>query len=254
MLFRSMTGNSTSTQRRRLAPSSLRTRFILGLAAMVLPPALLVAGTLFSLRSMTTEFEEVVDKVMAHELEPVAHLQTLLLRAALSLNGSSEEDRTAAALHARLNDSVDQAFQGLFANGYTLTQQRTALLSAQAQWKRAKTLREQISAGQRPSGAPSNSAPTLRRANAHIDQAVDILDGIYVLAQNESNADLARARLVKRRVTMLMGGFLAVVLVIAIQGGITLARAIFIPLLTLTRTAEHYTEGDLHHRDRKSVV
>ncbi|MEX0743992.1 MAG: diguanylate cyclase [Phycisphaeraceae bacterium] len=226
---------------------SLRTRFALGVAAMILPPALLVAGALFSLQSMTAALEKIVDEV-AHEMQPIARLQTLLLRAAMSLNDhlihddSPEHERL-----ARLSRDVDRAFQAVTAGPFALAEERAAIQSAQEEWRRAKTLAGTLLALPHPQEKIS-TVGIMRQMDTHIDQAVDTLEGIHELARQETDEALSRARVVKWRATLLMAGLLVVVLVIAVWGGITLARAVFTPLLALARTADRFAGGDLSQR------
>jgi diguanylate cyclase (GGDEF)-like protein len=58
----------------RLAQSSLRTRFIIGMSVMLLPVVLLAAGVIFSLQTTTASLDKVVEAV-GEEMDTVSHLQ-----------------------------------------------------------------------------------------------------------------------------------------------------------------------------------
>jgi len=233
-----MKGSSSS-------PASLRARFTLGVVTMIVPPALFMAGALYSLQNMTAGFEEVVEEV-AHEMQPVERLQMLLLRAAMSLNDHLIHDESPKhEWLARLSDDLDRAFHA--AGPFHLAEERAVIQSAQDEWRRAETLARTLLALPYPQ-EKTDAVRIMRQMNAHIDRAVDALDGIHKVALRETEEGLADARVVKQRLALLMAGLLAVVLVAAVWGGITVTRAVFMPLSVLARTADRFAEGDLSLR------
>lgn len=148
---------------------------------------------------------------------------------------------------ARLSRDVEQAFQAVLAGPIALSEERAVIQSAQEEWRQAKALAGTLLALPYPH-EKSNAAIIMQQMDAHIDQAVDTLDGIYKLARQETDEHLASAHVINQRVALLMVGLLVAVLAIAVWGGITLARAVFTPLSVLTRTADHFAEGDLSRR------
>jgi hypothetical protein len=103
---------------------SLRTRFALGLGAMLLPLALLGASALFLLHYTTAALEEVVEEAI-EEMHPVIHLQMLTLMAAMPPNDYLIHGEPAEKEEfARLTEELDRAFDEALAGPFGLAQER----------------------------------------------------------------------------------------------------------------------------------
>lgn len=235
-------------EKRNPAPTgSLRARFVLGLAAMLLPPLLLGAGTFFSFQVTTGELHEIVEEAL-QEVHPVAHTGTLLLMAAMPPNNylihgepSERED------FARLSRDVDWAFQELVAAPFGLAQERELIRAAQQEWRQARALAESLLALPNPVGNP-DTARDMERLDAHIDQAANMLAQVLDLARGETDQALAQARATRQRLMLLIAGVFVLGLFITVGGSLLLTRSVLVPLRALEAGASRFGAGDLSHR------
>src|SRR3972149_5561420 len=101
-------------------PISLRTRFIVGMAAMFLPMVVLGAGAFFSLESTVGNFDQVVEDVV-DGMVPIVHLQILILRASKPTGDSIlYRDPAERRLFVQLSREVDQGFNQTLAVPFVL--------------------------------------------------------------------------------------------------------------------------------------
>ncbi len=227
---------------------SLRTRFALGLGAVLLP--LLVAaavGQSYLLPRLIGLLEDIV-REFTEEMEPVMSLQTALLQAAMPVNdylihGDPDERRQFAQLRQR----VERAFEEASPEQFTLAEERTLIGSARAEWAQALALGEQLLRLPKPVGNAA-AARDMERFDAHIDRAVSALDEAHdhfhhVIERDRTQAGAARTR-------ALWLSFVAFVLAGATSlfAGVALARSVTDPVDTLRRGAARLAEGKLSHR------
>ncbi|MGB4360196.1 MAG: hypothetical protein WBJ19_07255, partial [Rhodoferax sp.] len=157
---------------------SLRTRFALGLGAVLLPLTLLGAGALFLLHYTTVALEEVVEEAI-EEVHPLIHLQTLTLTAAMPPNDYLiHGDPGEKEAFARLSGESDLAFEEMLAGPLGLAQERDLVRAAREEWRLAKVIALSLLALPHPVGNPA-AARDMERMDAHIDRAVDLLGQVH---------------------------------------------------------------------------
>ncbi|MFP5344391.1 MAG: diguanylate cyclase [Gammaproteobacteria bacterium] len=234
-------------KRSPLPPGSLRARFVLGLAAMLLPPLLLSAGAFLSLQATTGAAQKVLEKAI-RGFNPVAHTGTLLLMAAMPPNDylihgepSERED------FARLSRNVDQSFQESLAEPFALAEERELLLAAQQEWRQARALADHLLALPDPAGNP-DAARDMERMDAHIDRAANTLAQVLDVIRRGMDQALAEARATRQRLMLLIAGAFVLGLLITIGGTLLLTRSVLAPLRSLEEGASRFGAGDLSHR------
>ena len=227
---------------------SLRTRFALGLGAVLLPfLAAAALGQFYLLPRLVEPLEDIV-RELSEEMYPVTRLQTALFQVAMPVNdylvhGDADERRQFAQLRQR----VERAFEEAPPERYTLAEERALIRAARAEWDQALPLGEQLLRLSDPVGNAA-AARDMERFDAHIDRAVSMLDEAYhhfhqVLDQDRAQAGVSRSRI-------LGATFAAFVLAGAVSlfTGVALARSVTDPVDTLRQGAARLAEGKLSHR------
>lgn len=227
---------------------SLRTRFALGLGAVLLPfLAAAAVGQFYLLPRLIEPLEDIV-RELTEEMEPVTRLQMVLLQAAMPVNdylihGDSGKRRQFVQLHQR----VERAFREASPERYTLAEERALIRAARAEWLQALSLGEQLLRLPDPVGNAA-AARDMERFDAHIERAVSALDEAHdhfhqVLDRNREQAGAARTR-------ALWVTFAAFVVagVASLFAWVTLARSVTDPVNTLRQGAARLAEGKLSHR------
>ncbi len=228
---------------------TLRTRFILGMGAMLLPVVVLAAGALFSLQSTIHALDNVVHEA-SEEIALVLRLQTLMQRATLLVHdylirGHGDPDERQRFLQA--SQQVGKVFEEAGAGPFSLAEERALFRSAREEWQRGRSLSEAILAIPHPVGNAA-AARELGRLDAHMDRAVGLLDQVYTLAQQEMTEYLVLAHAVRRRALLVIGTVFVLGLGTALLVGRALTRSILLPLRVLEEGAERFGAGDLAHR------
>jgi len=159
---------------------SLRTRFALGLGAVLLPFLVAAAVGQFYLPERLIEPLEDIVREFTEKLEPVTHLQQALLQAAMPVNdylihGDLDERRQFAELRQR----VERAFGEASPERFTLAENRALIGVARAEWEQALLLGEQLLRLPDPVGN-AVAAHDMERFDAHIDRAVSALGEAHV--------------------------------------------------------------------------
>ncbi|MHB0975328.1 MAG: diguanylate cyclase [Thiobacillus sp.] len=227
---------------------SLRTRFALGLGAVLLPfLAAAALGQFYLLPRLVEPLEDIV-RELSEEMYPVTRLQTALFQVAMPVNdylvhGDADERRQFAQLRQR----VERAFEEAPPERYTLAEERALIRAARAEWDQALPLGEQLLRLSDPVGNAA-AARDMERFDAHIDRAVSMLDEAHhhfhqVLDQDRAQAGVSRSRI-------LGATFAAFVLAGAVSlfTGVALARSVTDPVDTLRQGAARLAEGKLSHR------
>jgi diguanylate cyclase (GGDEF)-like protein len=234
--------------RRRVAVS-LRTRFLLGMGVMLLPLVVLAAIALFSFQSVTSALDDVVEEATA-ELALAQRLQLLIQRAMIAEHDAVAKESVDPAARDRLNEahrSVQKLFDDLRRGPFALPEERALIQAAREEWQQGRQLSDALFATPRPS-LDHAFVREIERAHVHHNRALEKLDQVHTLGQQEMNAQLAYAISLRRK-TLLGAGFVfAVGLGIAITVGMALARSVLTPLRTLERGAERFGAGDLSSR------
>jgi len=141
---------------------------------------------------------------------------------------------------------VDGAFEDATGH-FALAAERALILSAQAEWQRARSIAEGILATPNPAGS-AGAAQAVERLDMHTDRVIDRLDQVHNLAQGEMNQQLTLAYAVRRRALIIIATVFAVGLGAANGDGTVLARSILRPLRALEEAANRFGAGDLSHR------
>ncbi|MBI4839929.1 MAG: diguanylate cyclase, partial [candidate division NC10 bacterium] len=227
---------------------SLRTRFTIGMGAMLLPLVLSVAAILFSHQNLSASLHDTVEEVV-EEIHPVVHLQMLILQAAMPVNdylihGHTDEREN----FARLSREVDSAFQEALAGPFALSEERAAIESARVEWERGRALGEAILALPRPVGNPDAAGEMMERFDACINRAVTLLEQVHDLAEGELEEVLARTEAARQELWLVTASLLIVGLGMAVAAATALAHSVLAPVHALSTGAVRFGEGDLSHR------
>jgi two-component system cell cycle response regulator len=229
--------------------ASLRTRFLLGMGVMLLPLVGLAAIALFSYQSVTSALDDVVEEA-TEELAVVQRLELLIQRAMIAEHDAVAKESVDPAARDRLNQahqSVEKVFDDLRRGPFALPEERALIQAAREEWQQGRQIGDVLFATPRPS-LDQTFAREIERAHAHHNRALEKLDRVHTLAQQEMNAQLAYAISLRRK-TLLGAGFVfAVGLGIAVTVGMALARSVLTPLRGLERGAERFGAGDLSSR------
>jgi two-component system cell cycle response regulator len=229
---------------------SLRTRFVLGVSAMLLPLLLLGAIALFSLQHMAALFEEALDDPV-REMHAIMNLQTQVGLAAMPPNDYLIHGEAAEReKFSRLRMRVDRAFDEAMALESLWPTQRELLHSARAEWQQARHIANALLALPAPVGNPA-AAQAMKRMDAHIDRAISILGESHTITQHEMNEAMVRARTIQNTSLQLIVGAAGVLgLLIAAGSGLLLARFVLRPLHELEIGAKRLGAGNYGHRVR----
>ncbi|MHB9103385.1 MAG: ATP-binding protein [Sulfuricella sp.] len=240
-----------------LTKYSLRARFALGLGAVLLPFLVAaIVGQFYLLPRLIEPLEDIV-RELAEEMEPVTHMQMLLLQAAMPvndylINGDTDELRQFEQLRQR----VERAFQEASPERFTLAEERALIGSARVEWAQALSLGEQLLRLPDPVGNAA-AVRDMKRFDAHIDRAVSALDEAHdhfhqVIDRNRTQADATRTR-------VLWVAFATFVLAAAVSlfASAALARPLLAGFGALGKATALLTGGDLSARavlDRKDEL
>lgn len=230
-----------------LAPNSLRTRFVLSLAAMLLPLVLLGASALFLLHYTTAALEKEVEEALK-ELHPVVHLWALTPMAAMPPNDYLiHGDPAEKEEFARLARGLDRTFEETLAAPLGHAQERDLVRAAREEWRQAKVIALSLLALPQPVGNTA-AARDMERMDAHIQRAVDLLGQVHEIIHREFDAALARAHALEQWAFALVAGIFIAGFIIAAVTALALARSVLLPLRALETGANRFGAGDLSHR------
>lgn len=227
--------------------ASLRTRFALGLGAMLLPLALLGASALFLLHYTTAALDEVVQEAI-EEMHPVIHLQTLALTAAMPPNDYLiDGEPTEKEKFARLTRELDQAFDETLTGPFGLAPERDLVRAAREEWRQARVIALSLLALPSPLGNPA-AAQEMKRMDAHFNRAVDLLGQVHDIAERETEEALARAHAARRWAYALIAGIFIAGIAVAAATAFALGRTVLLPLRALETGAKRFGAGELSRR------
>lgn len=204
-------------------------------------------GLFYLLPRLVDPFEEILEELVA-ELEPIRHLQTHLLMAAMPVNdylihGNPGEIRQFAQLARRVERALAAARRAPFTDG----KERELIEAARQEWEQARDLGKALLALRRPVG-DSKAATDMEHFDAHIDRAVALLDRVHDLAHQEIGEALSTARAARTRSIGLTFAAFVAALATFLFAGIALARSVIAPVDALRQGTVRLAEGDLSHR------
>ncbi len=229
--------------------TTLRRRFILGMGVMLLPLVVLAVGAFFSVQSVISAFDEVMQEASG-EIGQVVRLHFLMRKARIVVHdyfipgiGGTEDQHQFLALA----QDVDKAFRDAVPGAFRLEQERALVGAAQQQWQQSRAIGETILATRYRIENPT-ATQDLERFDAHFDKALDYLEQVHSLAQREMNEYMALAHGVRQRALFIIATVFLLGLATAILMGTALARSVLNPLRSLEEGTTRFGAGDLSHR------
>ena len=233
----------------RFIHMTLRRRFILGMAVMLLPLVVLAVGAFLSVRSVVRAFDEVMHEA-SDEIGQVVRLHFIMRRERVVvhdhfIHAISEPDEPQR--FTALSDEVDKAFRAVAPGSFRLEEERALVRSAQREWQQARAIGEVILSTPRPVTDPT-AMENLYRFDAHFDKASDFLEQVHNLAQREMSEHLAVVGGVRQRALLIILTVFLFGLATAVLMGTALARSVLNPLRSLEEGTTRFGAGDLSHR------
>ncbi len=232
----------------RFVSVSLRTRFALGLGAVLLPfLVVVVVGQFYLLLRLMGPLEGIV-RELTEEMEPVIRMQMLLLEATMPINGYLiHGDPDERRRFAQLRQRVERTFEEISSERFTLTEERALIGSARAEWAQAQRLGGQLLHLSDPVGNAA-AARDIRRFDAHIERAMSALDEAHGQFHQVIERNLAQIRASHTRALWSVFAAFAVTAAASLVTGVALARSVTNPVDTLRQGAARLAEGKLSHR------
>lgn len=226
----------------------LRTRFALGMAAMLLPLALAATVSLFYWFPRLVDAMNDVVVELTEEMHPVEHIELTMDEVADALHDYLVHgDAAEGKRFVDLGQEVDRAFEQALVAPYGLEQERALLQAAYGEWRQAKAIGGNLPALAAPTGTP-DTVEQIGRLDAHLDQAADFLSQMHDLADQEVAEGAALALAAKQATERLTFTSLVIALGMGAAASIALARSILPPLQALRSGALRYGEGDFSSR------
>ena len=227
---------------------SLRTRFTLGLGAMLLPFLLAAAvGLFYLLPRLVDPLEDIVREV-TEEMNPVMHLQAALLTAAMPVNDYLiNGDPGESIQFIPLNHRVELAFKEAAPERFPLAQERELIVSARRQWQEARQIGEALLRLRDPIGDP-RAAHEMKRFDAHVYLSVGLLEQIHDISRRFIDADRATARVTRTRSILITFGAFTAALAISLLVSAALAHSVLTGVGALRQGAACLSAGELSHR------
>jgi len=227
---------------------SLRTRFALGLGAVLLPFLLAAAvGLFYLLPRLVDPLEDIVREV-TEEMNPVMHLQVDLLTAAMPVNDYLiNGDPSELMQFIQLSRRVEFAFKETAPERLSRMPERELIVSARGEWQQARKIGEALLHLRDPIGDPQ-AAREMKRFDAHVYRSVDLLEQVHDISRRTIDADRATARITRTRSILITFGAFAAALAISLLVSAALARSVLAGVDVLRQGAARLAAGELSHR------
>lgn len=195
---------------------SLRTRFTLGLGAVLLPFLLAAAVGLFYLLPRLVEPLEDIVREVAEEVNPVMHLQMDLLMTAMPVNDYLiNGDLGESTQFAQLSRRVKLVFKEAAPARFSRAQGRELIVSANREWLKARQIGETLLRLRSPIGDPQ-AARDMMRFNAQVYRSVGMLEQIHETSSRAIDADRVAARVTRTRSILITFGAFTAALAISL--------------------------------------
>ena len=226
---------------------SLRTRFALGMGAVLLPfPVAAAVGHYYSLPRLVEPVDEIV-REFTETLEPVVHLRKSLLQAAMPvhdylIHGDPDERRQ----FVQLRQQVKQAFEEASPAKFPLAA-RALIEASRAEWARALPLGEELLRLPNPVGNTA-AAHDMERFDALIDSSVAGLDEMHELFHRTLNRNVMQVDAARTRSQWVSAAAFLLATAMSLFTGVILTRFVTEPIYMLRRGAARLAQGDLSHR------
>lgn len=216
---------------------------------MLLPLVVLAVIALVSLQRVTHAVDDVVQEA-TQELATVLRLQIMIQRALIVTHDSLVPPHGEPLDPERVSQAssdVDAAFEQAIAGPFALAGERTLVVAARDAWRQGRQVGHALAARAFPREG-ATVADEIRQLHSHVARALEMLDQVQALAQEEMNDQLANAATVRRGVLVGIGSVFLLGLGAAAMVGTGLARSIISPLRVLETGAHRFGTGDLTHR------
>lgn len=226
---------------------SLRTRFILGCASMLLPLVVLAATIFYAQHRSSQSFEQLVtetsvEKDLVVRLQPLLH-EALSLPHRYALTGNREERERFAELVAK----IDAAFRSSSKFEFNLQEEQESFARARQAWEGVRATGEAILALEQPVGHPA-SLEGLQLLRRQGQQAVGELEWIEEIISVEITDLLSASRRSEKRMRWWIGVIFLSGVGIAVVSGILLARSVLRPMRDLEAGTARFAAGELGFR------
>ncbi len=228
--------------------SSVGSRTILATSIMLIPMLLMAtAGAFFFVKIVEDVAEAEVE--VRDELMPVIELQTLLLKVVMPPNdylihGNPEERIN----FLRLAKDVNKALAELDVMDFGEEQERAALSRVRNLWTHAHDLGNEIFEISYPPEDLRAAGHRMERFDKVVDDAIVELDQLHRYVIDELGEHVERVERTKIDASVTTLVTFAIAILIAVIGGLMLARTILNPLRTLDEGVSQLREGHLDHR------
>jgi two-component system, cell cycle response regulator len=228
--------------------TSLRQRFTMGVVARLLPLIVLTVGSLFSVETMISSFENTENRTL-EEIFPLDRLQSLLFEVSepiedyLHSGNRRERDRFTA-----LSQEIDLTFTKLLSISSDLPERKSLIQAAEKSWRELRKTGVEIFASPYP--LPSQKAIAEdRRLSKHSRETVENVNRFYkVLYHVQREQNLEQVSQLRERVRSIVIIMLGLELLIATIAGFIFVRSILVPLDSLEKGVRHLSDGDLDYR------
>lgn len=238
----------SNMQRKANTHTSLRSRLVAGVGAMLVPLAALAGAAYFSFENAIGKFEQTENKRL-EELFPLAQLDVLLSESnnlvegqlsGSTMSARSRFESVSANIHATLSSMLESPSQ--------LPEKRTLILRIQKQWLAAHN-----DAGQLFSSAPELTPTAKRQAQVsyeeHVTEALGNLHQLnYLLSHLQTTENLEQAKQDRQYVRQVIALVFLVAIALMVVSAKILSQHILVPIQRLKDGAARFGEGDLSHR------
>jgi len=231
---------------------SLRRFFLIETVATFIALFLIVTVSLVSLRQATT-LSSVIVHDSINDIHHTMALRLVLNRSAMPVNdyiirAASEEKKLYQTLE-ELTDAQFKLVATILAPKPLLLQ---SLHKAEDEWYKAKQIAKTILAMPKPTGN-AHAAVAMEKFDAQIDAATAILNDVYDNVYQNTLNKREELHQIESRATWLVIGVSIIGIVVALLGGVHLARLFFPPLERMLAGVRLFGRGRLEHRIDKEM-
>lgn len=231
-----------------LRQTSLRTRLIFGMGAMLMPLVILAGGALYSLESGIGSFEKLEEQRL-EELFPIADLESRIIESAIPVKAYQQKgDPSDRDRFVQLSKEIDRSFAALIATSIDEPEKKALLRLSMQQWNQAQKNGQRV-LNYTKSINNLSATQAIQDFQANINQTVSSLDQLYKLLTHLQIIDnLEQAKNIKQRVRLIVIVGFGLGLGIASVASVILLRSILIPLHRLEKGVIRFGEGDFAHK------
>jgi len=233
---------------KRRSRTSLRKRFIFGMAVMLIPLVGLAYGAYSSLQTALKALEEVITVTIA-QLEPIQDLQLYVKEARRRVDRflidgpEAGHEQRFGHIASRVNALMEKHTRAAGFDGA----RRLKLLQAKRDWQEAEKAAAAIFRSGRPNDLKA-LRPLLARLDASVAATVDRLNDIQMDTMSSVRQKKVVARSVHELALLKIVGIFFLGLCVAGLEGLLLAQSVVHPLRELERGVMRFGDGDLTHR------